>query len=70
MPRLNELLALGLNSLKVEGRNRGAYYVAVTAHAYRMAIDDWRRDPEGWRADAYMRELQTIPESRLFARLP
>lgn len=61
MPRLNEYLALGLDSLKVEGRNRGAYYVAVTAHAYRMAIDDWRRDPDGWRADAYMRELQTIP---------
>jgi putative protease len=61
MPRLNEVLALGLDSLKVEGRNRSAYYVAVTAHAYRMAIDDWRRDPDGWRADPYMRELQTIP---------
>lgn len=61
MPRLGELLALGLDSLKVEGRNRSAYYVAVTARAYRMAIDDWRRDPAGWRPDAYMRELATIP---------
>ena len=61
MPRLNEYLALGLNSLKVEGRNRSAYYVAVTARAYRMAIDDWRRDPIEWRPDAYMRELATIP---------
>jgi len=61
MPRLNEYLALGMDSLKVEGRNRSAYYVAVTARAYRMAIDDWRRDPENWRPDAYMRELATIP---------
>ena len=61
MPRLNEYLALGLDSLKVEGRNRSAYYVAVTARAYRRAIDDWQRDPAQWRPDAYMRELATIP---------
>ncbi len=61
MPRLNEYLALGIDSLKVEGRNRSAYYVAVTARAYRMAIDDWRKAPQAWRPDAYMRELATIP---------
>lgn len=61
MPRLNDYLALGIDSLKVEGRNRSAYYVAVTAHAYRMAIDDWRADAAGWRPDDYMRELATIP---------
>ncbi len=61
MPRLNDYLALGIDSLKVEGRNRSAYYVAVTARAYRMAIDDWRKAPEAWRPHAYMRELATIP---------
>jgi len=61
MPRLNEYLELGLDSLKVEGRNRSAYYVAVTAHAYRMAIDDWRKNPTDWRPDSYMRELTTVP---------
>ncbi len=61
MPRLDEYLALGIDSLKVEGRNRSAYYVAVTARAYRMAIDDWRASPGDWRPDAYMRELGTIP---------
>ena len=61
MPRLNELLALGVDSLKVEGRNRSAYYAAVTARAYRMAIDDWRRDPDNWKPDAYMCELLTLP---------
>ena len=61
MPRLNDYLALGIDSLKVEGRNRSAYYVAVTARAYRMAIDDWRKDSQAWRPHAYMRELATIP---------
>lgn len=61
MPRLNEYLALGIDSLKVEGRNRSAYYVAVAARAYRMAIDDWRKNPDDWRPDAYMRELATVP---------
>jgi putative protease len=61
MPRLNDYLALGIDSLKVEGRNRSAYYVAVTARAYRTAIDGWRRDPVNWRPDPYMRELAAIP---------
>ncbi len=61
MPRLNDILALGIDSLKVEGRNRSAYYLAITARAYRMAIDDWRDNPATWNPDAYMRELETIP---------
>lgn len=61
MPRLDEILAIGIDSLKVEGRNRSAYYAAVTARAYRMAIDAWRRDPESWKPEAYMRELLTLP---------
>jgi len=61
MPKLDEYLKLGIDSLKVEGRNRSAYYVAVTARAYRQAIDAWRRDPEHWDPAPYMRELLTIP---------
>lgn len=61
MPRLDEYLTLGIDSLKIEGRTRSAYYIAVTAHAYRTAIDDWRANPSDWRPDPYMRELSTIP---------
>lgn len=61
MPRLNEYLEIGVDSLKVEGRNRSAYYVAVTARAYRRAIDDWKRDPSSWKPDEYMCELLLIP---------
>lgn len=61
MPRLADFLKIGIDSLKVEGRNRSAYYVGVVARAYRNAIDDWKRDPDHWSPDAYMRELATIP---------
>ena len=60
MPKLDEYLALGVDSLKVEGRNKSQYYVALVARAYRMAIDDWYRDPEGWTPDPYMAELETV----------
>lgn len=61
MPRLDEYLAIGLDSLKVEGRNRSAYYAAVTARAYRKAIDDWYASPTTWKPEPYMRELLTLP---------
>ncbi|MDD2324643.1 MAG: U32 family peptidase [Alphaproteobacteria bacterium] len=61
MPVLDQYLALGVDSLKIEGRNRSAYYTAVTAQAYRRAIDAWRRNPDGWSPDSYMRELRLIP---------
>ena len=34
-----ELAEAGVTSLKIEGRAKSAYYVAVTTHAYRAAID-------------------------------
>jgi len=35
-----ELAEIGVDSLKIEGRTKSAYYVARTASAYRRAIDD------------------------------
>ncbi|MBQ0102360.1 MAG: U32 family peptidase C-terminal domain-containing protein, partial [Firmicutes bacterium] len=34
-----ELIDAGIDSFKIEGRMKSAYYTAVTANAYRMAID-------------------------------
>ena len=34
------LVALGVNSLKIEGRTKSLYYVARTAQIYRQALDD------------------------------
>jgi len=61
MPHLDEYLSLGIDSLKVEGRNKGSYYAGVVARTYRMAIDDWYADPENWNFEDYMDELLTVP---------
>ena len=60
MPKLDDYLRIGVDSLKVEGRNKSQYYVALVARAYRMAIDDWYADPENWTPEPYMSELETV----------
>lgn len=37
---VHELAAMGVHSLKIEGRTKSPYYVARTAQVYRWAIDD------------------------------
>jgi putative protease len=60
MPRLNDLLNIGMDSLKVEGRNKTEYYAGVVARAYRQAIDDYYANPKDWQPDKYMPELMTL----------
>lgn len=61
MPKLDDYLRIGVDSLKVEGRNKSQYYVAMVARAYRMAIDDWYKDPENWDPTNYLKELYAVP---------
>lgn len=60
MPKLDEYLRIGVDSFKVEGRNKSAYYVAMVARTYRKAIDDWYRDPTHWSPEPYMKILETV----------
>lgn len=60
MPKLNDYLRIGIDSLKVEGRHKNPYYVAVVARAYRTAIDDYYKDPENWDHKSYTKELESI----------
>jgi len=60
MPKLDDYLRIGIDSLKVEGRNKSPYYMAVVAGAYRRAIDDYYEDPENWSPRQYMKELETV----------
>ena len=36
-----ELIEAGINSFKIEGRMKSAYYTAVATNAYRMAVDSY-----------------------------
>ena len=40
-----DLIAAGVDSLKVEGRMKTALYVATVARTYRKALDDYAEDP-------------------------
>lgn len=52
LSHLQELADAGVNSVKIEGRAKGAYYVASTVNAYRHVLD-------GASADAWQAELET-----------
>ena len=55
------LIAAGINSFKIEGRMKSAYYTAVVTNAYRMAIDSYLSDPQGYEFDpALYRELESV----------
>lgn len=60
MPRLPDLLSIGMDSLKVEGRNKTEYYAAIVARTYRQAIDDWYQNPQQWDYQKYMPDLYTL----------
>ena len=45
-----DLLDAGIDSFKIEGRMKTALYVATVARTYRMAIDDWQKDPEYYKS--------------------
>lgn len=43
-----EIIEAGVDSMKIEGRIKTAYYVAVVVRAYRMAIDSYYENPDNW----------------------
>ena len=56
-----ELCRSGVASFKIEGRMKSAYYAAITANAYRMAIDKYLADPDGYLYDErLLAELETV----------
>ncbi len=60
LPKLDEYIKIGLDSFKVEGRNKTEFYAGSVARVYRAAIDDYMADPENWKADAYMDEINAV----------
>ena len=60
LPKLDEYIKLGLDSFKVEGRNKTEFYVGSVARVYRSAIDDYINNPSNWCADDYMDEINSV----------
>ncbi len=62
---IDKLVKAGVNSLKIEGRAKSAYYVAVTTNAYKMALLDYYSSignaGEIWQVKPWMKdELEKI----------
>ncbi|MBQ1501396.1 MAG: U32 family peptidase C-terminal domain-containing protein [Firmicutes bacterium] len=55
----------GFSSLKIEGRNKSAYYVANCVRVYRAALDAYAADPEHYVCDPrWYEELQKVSHRR------
>ena len=54
---LPEIIEMGVDSIKIEGRLKTEYYLATVINAYRNAIDDYYKDPENYDYTKYFKEL-------------
>ena len=55
------LMKSGISSFKIEGRMKSAYYTAVCANTYRIAIDKYLKDPDNFTYDPlWLRELESV----------
>ena len=54
-----ELVEAGINSFKIEGRMKSAYYTAVVTNAYKMALDSYFSGEYKYDPDWY-RELESV----------
>lgn len=56
-----DLVHAGIDSLKLEGRVRSAYYTAVVTNTYKMALDSFMNSPKNYRFDSvWQRELDSV----------
>ena len=55
--QIPEIIEMGIDSLKIEGRLKTEYYLASVVNCYRTAIDDYIRDPKNYDYTKYLNEL-------------
>jgi len=57
---LPEIIDMGVDSLKIEGRLKTEYYLASVIGTYRNAIDDYEKDPQNYDYTKYLKELEKV----------
>jgi len=58
--KIPEIIDMGVESLKIEGRLKTEYYLATVVRAYRQAIDDYYNDKSNFDSSKYLKELETV----------
>ncbi len=51
-----ELVKAGISSFKIEGRAKSSYYVSVITNAYRHAVNEYMKNPEGFVLPDWIKE--------------
>ena len=57
---LPEIIEMGVDSLKIEGRLKTEYYLASVINVYRTAIDDYTKNPQNYNYEKYLKELEKV----------
>lgn len=58
---VDELVLSGINSFKIEGRMKSAYYTASVTNAYRIALDRFYESPSEYSPDSALRtEVESV----------
>lgn len=55
-----QIVEMGVDSLKIEGRLKTEYYLASVVNVYRNAIDDYIANPNGYDYTKYLKELEKV----------
>ena len=56
-----ELMESGIDSFKIEGRMKSAYYTAICANTYKMAMNEYLKSPSEYEYNPlWLRELESV----------
>ena len=55
-----EIIDMGIDSLKIEGRLKTEYYIASVINVYRNAIDDYMKNPDNYDYTKYLKEIEKV----------
>lgn len=56
-----DLMESGIDSFKIEGRMKSAYYTAICANTYKMAINEYLKNPDTYEYNPlWLRELESV----------
>ncbi len=60
LKEIPEIIEMGVDSLKIEGRLKTEYYLASVVNAYRTAIDDYMASPKEYDYTKYLNEIEKV----------
>lgn len=60
LKEIPEIINMGVDSMKIEGRLKTEYYLASVINAYRNAIDDYIKSPNKYDYTKYLKEIDKV----------